>query len=560
MDETQSHPAIATLLHVRPSTRKFSWRVHPTMPDIWRVIEALDERGVRERELKAKLVALFGLSGKSADGAPYQTRGSDFIGRKVRRSFGKRVVVGTIVGWLPPEGEDIALWHLVHDDGDEEDLEEAEVQDSLVDIEEESKGKLENEADEAVEEADPEDTKAPDAGDGEIQFWYQNNATGGLALRPHHIGIEGLRQELLRMEGRLIDGLKSAGSMFQKDIKREWEGSVRRAQSVSILRDSLLDLEDVVHRTQQVPDRVDDVAVHDKKEVMKREGWIFDVDLEGKVTLLELEEKLAEVRRQSQKGKGEEAEEESLVAEIESYQQGLSVIGRRGRRFFDNHGKSDGTIIAFLRSGLNDGLCLWHMEHDDGDCEDLDDKEIEKVLNYFENDAQEGDEEDQSNQSGDSGPSEDEMSEDDGSEEDEDDPSAGSDRVLWPSLNIRTRWIKAVSDSCTVSELALALSSFMDYCERYGISSPDPLDASGTSLSLVSRRMWREVGRESIGRAPTKATSRSTRSRQEEIARLSERKGGGGKKEARRSSLKAAEGSRRLLRDRAAKKMVSYLE
>ena len=29
--------------------------------------------------------------------------------------------------WLPAEGDDFALWHLVHDDGDEEDLEEHEV-------------------------------------------------------------------------------------------------------------------------------------------------------------------------------------------------------------------------------------------------------------------------------------------------------------------------------------------------------------------------------------------------------------------------------------------------
>lgn len=33
---------------------------------------------------------------------------------------------GVIVGWLPPDGEDEALWHMVHDDGDEEDLDEYE--------------------------------------------------------------------------------------------------------------------------------------------------------------------------------------------------------------------------------------------------------------------------------------------------------------------------------------------------------------------------------------------------------------------------------------------------
>jgi hypothetical protein len=34
---------------------------------------------------------------------------------------------GYISGWLPADGDDVALWHMVHDDGDEEDLEEAEV-------------------------------------------------------------------------------------------------------------------------------------------------------------------------------------------------------------------------------------------------------------------------------------------------------------------------------------------------------------------------------------------------------------------------------------------------
>ncbi len=36
-------------------------------------------------------------------------------------------VIGTIVAWLPAEGDDPALWHVEHDDGDEEDLEEHEV-------------------------------------------------------------------------------------------------------------------------------------------------------------------------------------------------------------------------------------------------------------------------------------------------------------------------------------------------------------------------------------------------------------------------------------------------
>ena len=33
--------------------------------------------------------------------------------------------------YLPADGEDPALWHVLHDDGDEEDLEEEEVAEAL---------------------------------------------------------------------------------------------------------------------------------------------------------------------------------------------------------------------------------------------------------------------------------------------------------------------------------------------------------------------------------------------------------------------------------------------
>jgi hypothetical protein len=34
---------------------------------------------------------------------------------------------GLVLSWLPAEGGDVALWHVRHEDGDEEDLEEHEV-------------------------------------------------------------------------------------------------------------------------------------------------------------------------------------------------------------------------------------------------------------------------------------------------------------------------------------------------------------------------------------------------------------------------------------------------
>ena len=63
------------------------------------------------------------------------TTGSKYIGRYVKRKFGKQnPVIGVIVGWLPADGEDIALWHVEHVDGDEEDLDELEVKEYILPV------------------------------------------------------------------------------------------------------------------------------------------------------------------------------------------------------------------------------------------------------------------------------------------------------------------------------------------------------------------------------------------------------------------------------------------
>ena len=66
--------------------------------------------------------------------------GQEWIGSRVRRAFtgrknGQRAGSGTITRWVPADEsnpvEDPALWHVVHDDGDEEDLEADEVRESF---------------------------------------------------------------------------------------------------------------------------------------------------------------------------------------------------------------------------------------------------------------------------------------------------------------------------------------------------------------------------------------------------------------------------------------------
>ena len=59
---------------------------------------------------------------------PWRTDGHPFIGKQARRFFASYGISdGRITGWLPPEGDDPALWHMEHgDDADEEDLDEQE--------------------------------------------------------------------------------------------------------------------------------------------------------------------------------------------------------------------------------------------------------------------------------------------------------------------------------------------------------------------------------------------------------------------------------------------------
>lgn len=66
---------------------------------------------------------------QEAEEAEYETTGSEWIGRTVRRTFGKKVVsYGLIESWLPPSKNDgRAFYRVKHDDGDEEDLELDEV-------------------------------------------------------------------------------------------------------------------------------------------------------------------------------------------------------------------------------------------------------------------------------------------------------------------------------------------------------------------------------------------------------------------------------------------------
>ena len=75
----------------------------------------------------------------AVDPHPWRETGHPWLNRRVlrvgRRANGSRWVVhGRVTGWIPADDDDEALWRVDHDDGDREDLDEAEVSASLAAI------------------------------------------------------------------------------------------------------------------------------------------------------------------------------------------------------------------------------------------------------------------------------------------------------------------------------------------------------------------------------------------------------------------------------------------
>ena len=107
-------------------------------PPIFRAVhDDGDEEDLEEDEAEE---AAHAFDVKAMDKESWQTKGP-LVGKRILRCFGDagaakkraRTILGTIVRWLPPDAAhgEPPLWHAVHDDGDEEDLEQDEAEDAV---------------------------------------------------------------------------------------------------------------------------------------------------------------------------------------------------------------------------------------------------------------------------------------------------------------------------------------------------------------------------------------------------------------------------------------------
>jgi hypothetical protein len=67
---------------------RYKWVIYCSPTEQWRLWDALDERGEREVALRAAIKARFEIEEPPVE---YCTTGSAYVGRKVRRVFGKKV-------------------------------------------------------------------------------------------------------------------------------------------------------------------------------------------------------------------------------------------------------------------------------------------------------------------------------------------------------------------------------------------------------------------------------------------------------------------------------------
>lgn len=525
-----SAESLKRLYESRPYKWTYKWSVYNTPTELWRLCEALDDRGIKEKALISQIKARFELTEPPKQ---YLKTGSDYIGRKVCKKYNKKTEFGIIDGWLPQEGDDVALWHVRWAD-DEEDMEEHEVERYLVGLDEEggardmslvhsssnlalalstssSSGSLATAAGTAE---GKEDDYVPDI----ITSSFQTNNRARTAVKLSQLDLQGLKTELVRMHGLMSDGLKPLAQSYNREIKRAWERRVNESASVNDVKLCLLELEEVVHSLQKLEDRKEEEEEAKLRQQtidsMVKEGWTFD-------------------------------------ATVDPY------INKRARRFFRGHAASDGTIVALLPASKNNGSSVWQMEHDDGDVEDLDEAEVAAAIQHFEqnvledpdpvvddggdddeDDMVDDDEEDGSDDGDEDGVDDEDFylstvfptdvdkastssssaaaanvknepatkkstssaaaskknkkrkASNDSDEEDEEEEEAELEdtedeldydtpsqrQYLWPTGGVRSRWHDALHKAQTVSEVALGMYAFIDFAREYGVVADDPLD------------------------------------------------------------------------------------
>jgi hypothetical protein len=428
---SQAEIVLNKLFVSRPGDLHYQWRIYSSHTELWRIVSALHEGIDTEKELKRKLIAAYDLSEPAVE---YVSEGHEWIGRKVARTFGRKKVIGTVVGWAPPTNEDAALWRVMHTDGDEEDLEEHEVLESLVEDEEEDEEEEEEAEGEENEEAEDGDENSDEEGSSssgeevETEDAKDESATSEVAsaaatrASDHDGDVEAdfpssnnipttttTTNNNNNNKGRL-SASTSASNLKDKDeaapqLKEQEEPRLVKNQNG-------LSRTNVSGRALLFPPGITGLRLEISRllsatyDLLKKRGAAVDREAkrslesslracetlaEVKPLLLGLEELMRSVQQAEDRHDADELARQRAAQRVAMEAEGWLFagqtdhpgVGRSARRFFRRFGKSDGEILAILPADKNDGTALFRMVHSDGDEEDIDETDMQRALRAF---------------------------------------------------------------------------------------------------------------------------------------------------------------------------------
>ena len=279
------------------------------------------------------------------------------------------------------------------------------------------------------------------------------------------VGLAAIKIDIAELKDLLEKTMRTWGGTWSKEKRRDWDASLAEASSAAELRSLLLELEEEIRASQKADDICDadglSIQQQRQRQQMEEEGWVF-------------------FRDDKEALNSNPSPQDAGVAVACSEDDGSAYLGAKVRRFYADFGKSDGVVQAFLPGSRNDGVALWHMVHEDGDEEDLDQMELMRALRAFDANLQEEDNSERGDREGDAEEMDvddggnvaaDDEEDDDVTDEEEEVVDAGEEEThsrLWPTLSTRERWRSAVNDVTTTYELALALSNLIDYAKAFG--------------------------------------------------------------------------------------------
>jgi hypothetical protein len=247
----------------RPEMHVSEWAFFKSKEQVMALLKSLDDRGVRERALKRafeeRLPALLEeLVEDTPDSDAWRTDG-DFVGKRVRRIFPHGHADGVVTRWIPADEKegDPPFWHVVHEDGDQEDLERHELDEAMANFEQQVAGK-------------------PHEHDEFLQY---ENVLAKPRIRAGDMGVDAVREHLTQIEASVFEGLKERGSTWNSKMKSEgspksstrrsvWLSDVKSAKSGADFAALAITLEDAVHALQ----KGEDIRVDENSDKWKVEG------------------------------------------------------------------------------------------------------------------------------------------------------------------------------------------------------------------------------------------------------------------------------------------------